>query len=170
MRRDNLFRYLPSLIFVMTLTLMGSTAFAYKPDDADALKNLDTGKVVWDINMVEPRKMSLYLNVIRETYDDLVRQKIMPEMLFAFRGHSVKLLSEDREKFPLEEHTYLDQVHDLLTELAKRPGVKMEACSVAARLFEVDSKTYLPAIKPVGNTFVSLIGYQTKGFAIIPIY
>jgi len=55
-------------------------------------------------------------------------------------------------------------------DLAKRPGVKMEACSVAARLFDVDSKTYLPGIKPVGNTFVSLIGYQAKGFAVIPIY
>lgn len=170
MRRSNLFRYLPTLIFVMALVLMGPTALASKPDDADALNNLDTGKVVWDINMVEPKKMSLYLNVIRETYDDLVRQEIVPEMLFAFRGHSVKLVSEDRDKFPLAEHMYLDQVHDLLMDLAKRPGVKMEACSVAARLFDVDSKTYLPGIKPVGNTFVSLIGYQAKGFAVIPIY
>ena len=170
MRRNKLFRYLSTLIFVMTLAFMGQTAFASKPDDANALKNVETGKVVWDINMVEPKKMSLYLNVIRETYDDLVRQNIVPEMLFAFRGHSVKLVSEDREKFPLEKHMYLDQVHELLMGLAKRPGVKMEACSVAARLFDVDAKTYLQGIKPVGNTFVSLIGYQAKGFAVIPIY
>jgi hypothetical protein len=33
----------------------------------------------------------------------------------------------------------------------------------------VDPKTLLPGIEHVGNTFVSQIGYQAKGYAIIPI-
>jgi hypothetical protein len=28
----------------------------------------------------------------------------------------------------------------------------------------------LPGIEPLGNTFVSLIGYQEHGYATIPIY
>jgi intracellular sulfur oxidation DsrE/DsrF family protein len=46
----------------------------------------------------------------------------------------------------------------------------MEACSVATRLFGVDNGTLLDGIKPVGNTFVSLTGYQAQGYANIPIY
>jgi len=49
-------------------------------------------------------------------------------------------------------------------------GVRMEACSVATKLFNVSNKSLLNGIKPVGNTFVSLTGYQAKGYASIPIY
>jgi hypothetical protein len=41
---------------------------------------------------------------------------------------------------------------------------------VATRLFSVDNATLLPGIEPVGNTFVSLIGYQAQGYATIPVY
>jgi len=46
----------------------------------------------------------------------------------------------------------------------------MESCSVATRLFKVDNASLLDGIKPVGNTFVSLTGYQAQGYANIPIY
>lgn len=41
--------------------------------------------------------------------------------------------------------------------------------SVATRLTGVDAETLLPGVEHVGNTFVSQIGYQAKGYAIIPI-
>jgi hypothetical protein len=34
----------------------------------------------------------------------------------------------------------------------------------------VDNTTLLDGIEPVGNTFVSLTGYQAQGYANIPIY
>ncbi len=46
----------------------------------------------------------------------------------------------------------------------------MESCSIATKLMGVDNVTFIPYVKPVGNTFVSLIGYQKKGYALIPIY
>jgi hypothetical protein len=49
------------------------------------------------------------------------------------------------------------------------PSVRAEAYSVAMRLTGVDAKTLLPGIEYVGNTFVSQIGDQAKGFASIPI-
>lgn len=33
-----------------------------------------------------------------------------------------------------------------------------------------DNRSLLNGIKPVGNTFVSLTGYQAQGYANIPIY
>jgi len=41
---------------------------------------------------------------------------------------------------------------------------------VAARMLKVDNEQLLDGVKPVGNTLVSLTGYQAQGYAIIPIY
>ena len=154
------------LVFLINFPL----AHAEKPADRAALEGVAVGKVVWDINTGDPRKLSLYLEVIQETYDDLIRQSVAPDMVFAFRGASVLLISTDLEAVPFEQHLDVEAVAALLADLNKRPGVKMEACTVACRLYGVEAENLLPGVQAVGNTFVSLIGYQAKGYAIIPIY
>jgi len=157
--------FLISLGLLFTSNVMAETA----PDDSDALKGVKTGKVIFDINMTEPKKMTLYLMVIRQTVDDLKRQGVEPDVILAFRGLSVRLISKDREQFELEEYMHLDKITEQIADLQEQ-GVRMEACSVATRLFQIDNKTLLDGIKPVGNTFVSLTGYQAQGYANIPIY
>ncbi len=156
------------LLLVLMFAAQGSFA-APKPDDADALRGVETGKVLFDINMTSPKKMTLYLAVIRETVEDLKRQGVKPDVILAFRGMSVRLISKDREKMELTDFDHLDRIAGQLADLQQQ-GVRMEACSVATRLFRVDNGTLLEGIKPVGNTFVSLTGYQAQGYANIPIY
>ena len=158
-------------ILLLGVMMLVSTAVlaATAPDDSDALKGVKTGKVIFDVNMVDPKKMTLYLMVIRQTVDDLVRQGVKPDVILAFRGLSVRLISNDRENIELEEHIHLDKIAEQIADL-KAQGVRMEACSVATKLFKVDNKSLLDGIKPVGNTFVSLTGYQAQGYANIPIY
>ena len=140
-----------------------------KPDDSDALKGVSKGKVLFDINMVSAQKMTLYLMVIEETVDDLIRQNVEPEVVLAFRGKSVNLISNNRDQMELTDFEHLDKIAMQLKGLQKK-GVRMESCSVATRLFNVKNDSLLEGIKPVGNTFVSLTGYQAQGFANIPIY
>jgi len=158
-----------STLFLGLISFIPTQGFYQEINDADALTNVKTGKVVWDITIDNPKKLALFLSVIKETYDGLVKQNVTPEIIFTFHGGVVKLLSSNREKVPLEEHDDLDKVHQLLNELQKKDGVKMESCSIATRLFGVDNKTILTGIKPVGNTFISIIGYNAKGYAVIPI-
>ena len=157
------------LSFLLILLVSHSLFAASKPDDRAALQGVETGKVLFDINMTEPEKMTLYLAVIRETVEDLKRQGVKPDVILAFRGKSVLLVSKDREQMDLTEFDHLDRIADQLGDLQKQ-GAKMEACSVATRLFRVDNDSLLDGIKPVGNTFVSLTGYQAQGYANIPIY
>jgi intracellular sulfur oxidation DsrE/DsrF family protein len=158
-------------LVAITLALLVAhpTFAAPKPDDAHALRNVELGKVVFDINMADAKKMTLYLSVIRETVDDLKRQNVEPDVILAFRGMSVRLISKDREQMELTDFEHLDKIAEQLADLREQ-GVRMEACSVATRLFGVDNGTLLDGIKPVGNTFVSLTGYQAQGYANIPIY
>ncbi len=160
------------LMIISSWLLSTSIAFAEPLNDADALKDLKVGKVVWDIGMDNPTKLVLYLKVIQQTYDGLVRQKVTPDMIFAFRGGAVKLITtqHDHEHVALEQHNEKVEIATLLTELQKKEGVKMEVCGVAMALFDIQNDDILPGIKPVGNTFISLIGYHAQGYAAIPIH
>ena len=140
-----------------------------KPSDATALQGVTQGRVVFDINISEPAKLPLYLMVIDETISDLERQGVKPEVILAFRGKAVTLISTDHERIDLADVPDVEKAAAQLAALQKR-GARMEACSVATRLSGVDHATLLPGVEPVGNTFVSLIGYQAQGYATIPIY
>ncbi len=138
------------------------------PLDRVALQGVKVGKGVFDINLTDPLRLPLYLGVIEETLDGLKAQGVKPELVVAFRGTAVKLVSSQREGFDHEQQAALDESDELIKELAQA-GVRFEACAIATRLFGVENNSVLPQVKVVGNTFNSLIGYQAKGYALIPI-
>lgn len=150
--------------------LLINAANADKPSDADALNGINEGKVIWDVTVGSPTKLLLLLKVIDETYDDLERQNVKPDMVFLFHGRATKLISTKPLDLPLDEEESHEEALELIKKLSQQPGVKMESCSISARLLDIDNETIIPGIKPVGNTFVSQIGYQKKGYAMIPIY
>ncbi|MBF0160391.1 MAG: DsrE family protein [Magnetococcales bacterium] len=147
-----------------------SRSSAESLNDADALSGVTEGKVVFDIGMANPQTLPLYLKVISQTHADLVRQNVKPKIVLAFHGGAVKLVSSNRESFPLEQHLSLEEISTLIADLQKKAGVRMEVCGLATSLFKVDNSTILPGIKVVGNTFISLTGYHDQGYASIPIY
>lgn len=155
------------LLLALSLTALGVQADA--PTDARVLEGVEQGRVVFDLNNTDPEMLALYLMVIRETHEDLTDQGVEPDMILAFRGQAVTMISEDRERFELTEFDHLDAIEEHIAALREK-GVRMESCSVATRLFGVDAGELLPGIEPVRNTFVSLTGYQAQGYAVIPIY
>lgn len=154
---------------VLLLSLVASSALAEKPSDEHALQGVASGKIAWDINMGSASKLLVNLKVMAETYDDLKRQGVEPDMVFTFRGPSVRLVTKDQAEVPLEEEAAREAIAEQIRALQAKPNVRMEACSITTRLAGIDSETLLPGIELVGNTFVSQIGYQAKGFAVIPI-
>ena len=143
-------------------------AHAARPDDRAALKGVTSGKGIFDINLTDVDKLPLYLQVIKETNDGLKKQGVKPNLVVAFRGGAVRFVSNSRTEFTPEQKVSLAKADVLIQELMER-GVRFEACAVATRMFKVDNATIIPNVKVVGNTFISLIGYQSKGYALIPI-
>ncbi len=158
------------LILLTVFFLVSNPVFAEKPSDADALQGINEGKVVWDITVSSPKKLSFLLEVIDETYEDLVRQDVKPDMVFLFHGRVMKLITTEPPELDLDEEEAHEKAIQLIRKLNDKPGVRMESCSIAARTLGIDNKNIIPEIKPVGNTFVSQIGYQKKGYAMIPIH
>ena len=138
------------------------------PLDTAALKGVKSGKGFFDINSGAPEYLPLYLSVIKETYTGLKAQGVKPDLVIAFRGKAVKLVSSARANLTPEQKEALNQSDALIKELSGM-GVKFEVCAIATRLFGVENNSILPQVKLVGNTFISSIGYQSKGYALIPI-
>lgn len=149
-------------VWMMTVFWMAFAPALYaadQPDDRDALRGLTSAKVVFDVRVPDIDKLVFNLGLINETYDGLVAQGVKPSMVVAFRGPGVHLLASAAPDA---------EAHELFKALTAR-GVRFEVCSVAMRVFKADPALLIPEVKLVGNVFNSMIGYQTKGYALIAI-
>ncbi|MFZ5467387.1 MAG: DsrE family protein [Pseudomonadota bacterium] len=162
-------RLLKPLLLAAGLAFAAASPAAGKPDDRVALQGIEAARVVWDVTTADPQRLNTHLALVGETWDDLQRQKIKPEMVFAFREGSVRILSEDTGLLPFEVSTDAEQARERLARLSARPGVRMEACAISMRGHGVEADTLPPWVSVVGNTFNSIIGRAPKGFAVITL-
>jgi intracellular sulfur oxidation DsrE/DsrF family protein len=152
--------YFTVMVLAFSLSGKGLAWGDGAPGDREALNGLDTGKVIFDVRISDPEKLIFNLELIKETFEGMRRQGVKPVMIVAFRGPGVKLLSREGTT---------EEIRELVAELKKK-GVRIEVCAVATRVFKVDNSALIPDILLVGNVLTSLIGYQNKGYALIPVY
>jgi intracellular sulfur oxidation DsrE/DsrF family protein len=139
-------------------------------DDSAALKGLDATKSVFLIDFTNPRKTAFYLDIIRGTHEGLVRQGVKPNMVLVFIGETVRYLStKPDDELELEFGEELKSIANSAKALQQK-GVRMEVCAIANRVFKVDNDTILPQMQVVGDGFISLIGWQTQGHKLVPIF
>jgi intracellular sulfur oxidation DsrE/DsrF family protein len=136
-----------------------------------SLKGLKSVRAVFDVRIANPKSAALHLNLIHQTFKhkNITSVTKKPDFVVIFSGPSVKLISKNREGFSPEEHKALDEISGTISEMSK-DGIKLEICLFAARVFGVSPASILPGIKHVGNGWISLIGYQSAGYALVPAY
>lgn len=160
------------LFTVLMLLLVSVTLQAGKVviNDAAALGDLKTGKGVFLVDIGEPKKLNFYLEVIQGTYKGMKNQGVEPDFILVFIGPSVKYLStSSSEGTELIADGILMEIESNVEALAAL-GVRQEVCAVATRVFGIDNKTLLPGLTLVGDGFISLIGYQSQGYHLVPVY
>ena len=92
---------------------------------------------------------------------------VTPDLIVAFRGPSPLFLAADENLIPFEHLMAAERIAERIRRLAER-GLRIEACHIALRGVGVGPEQLLEPVIPVANTFNSLIGYQAKGYALIP--
>ena len=164
-------RYTTFLTGIMLL-LVGHLVLAGNPviNDQAALADLKVGKGVFLVDIGEAKKLNFYLEVIQGTYKGMKDQGVDPDFVLVFIGPSVKYLST----LPSAETEQaaggvLMEIESNVEALATL-GVKQEVCAVATRVLGIDNKTLLPGLTLVGDGFISLIGYQSQGYHLVPVY
>lgn len=156
--------------WVLTVFLLAATAGTGFGEEYPALKGLNSVKAVFGFEVGNPQSALLSLQVIQQTFRDknIRVGKKKPEIVVVFYGPSVKLASMKRDAFAAADRKIVEEYAGTVSAMAKE-GVKFEICLIAMRYAGVEPSTLLPEIKPVGNGWISVIGYQAGGYSLVPV-
>ena len=163
-------RTVMTTLLLSTLFLFGAISYA-SGEEYSAMKGVKSVKAVYDIRIGNPKSAALHLKLIRQTLKDkaITAASNKPAFVVVYSGPAVKLISKNREGFAPEDQKILDEIATTVSEMSK-DGIRQEMCLTAAKIFGVDPASALPEMKQVGNGWISLIGYQEHGYALIPAY
>jgi len=155
------------ILAVLALTLAWS-APAHCADDRDAIAGARELKAVFDIREGDGKTLLNRLMVIEETREALLAQGVKPRFILAFRGPATKLIQTDPAKIRPGDREVAAVIATKLDEMRDAQGVEgIELCEVAIRGQGTRAENVIPAVKVVGNTFISLMAWQSRGYAYI---
>jgi intracellular sulfur oxidation DsrE/DsrF family protein len=138
-------------------------------EEYDAMKGVDSAHVFFDMRDGIPKIAAVHMKLIHDTYEQLAAMKKKPVFVVVFMGSAIKLISSNRCAFSSEENKYLDEIAGTVSRMSQA-GIRIEACLAAAKYFEVDPTSIQSEIKHVPNGWISEIGYQARGYQLVPVY
>ena len=156
-------------LLVMAMAL-SANSMAEQINDAAALNGISEAKGVFLIDFDDVGKTAFYLKIIQGTHASMIKQGAKPDLVLVFIGKMVQFLTTDpSDELFIEHASELESIADSVKNLHKA-GVRMEVCAVATQVFGIDNDTILPGMTVVGDGFISLIGWQTQGYKLEPIF
>ncbi len=165
-------KYLKQLMFVIIFFTVPASIIAgtVTINDSSSLGNLKTGKGVFLVDIGDVKKLNFYLKIIQGTYKSMERQGVKADFVLVYIGPSVKYLSnKSAEKNPDVDEAVLMEIEANIEALADL-GIRQEVCSVATEVFGIRNDSLFEDLKIVGDGFISLIGYQSQGYYLVPVF
>lgn len=142
-----------------------------KYDDAAALKGVSDGRGVFLVDIGNPDKLALYMNLIPGTYERLEKQGVDPDFVLVFIGPSVKHITKPSDSLAdLQNSEARKRIRKGIEALQSKEDVRLEVCNVALEVMDVPAKRLLPGMEVVSDGFISVMGYQEQGYHLVPVY
>ena len=148
-----------SMVIVFSLFSAICTVSA---QEYEAFAGVRSAKAIFDFRIGEQESAEVHMEVIHQAYKDLVAMNKKPVFVVVFIGPAVNLVSKTDTKFS-------PKLAETISAMAK-DGIKFEICMVAVKILKVDPLAILPEIKKISNGWISEIGYQSKGYSLVPVY
>jgi intracellular sulfur oxidation DsrE/DsrF family protein len=158
---------LVAAIFLLSALLSFNQGVALT--DAQALSGLHSAKVVFLINLKNPDAVAHLVDVIGLTRKQLLQQKVTPHFIVVFIGPDVAFLTKNRRGIPYTDERAVAGIQHEIGKLT-REGIQFQACGVALHGMDVHPSSLIPTVTPVESGFISVIAYQEKGYALVPVY
>lgn len=160
-------RALPITIILLVLAsvlLPAANAPAQEPEYA-AMEGVTTARTVFDFRVGNPEVALAHLGLIHSMLDNPAMKGggEPPEIVVVFIGPSVNLVSTDKSAAAPGARTAIAEKISAMDA----DGVGFEICMTSAHGHDLSAGSILPEIVQVRNGWVSLIGYQQKGYSII---
>ncbi len=152
------------------LVLVLVPTFALAEGYASALKGVKSYNAVFEVSQGDPKVANIVFWAVKNSYEvpEVKALSSPPNVAIVFHGPAVKLLSSDKTSFKEAEWDEVKKFQETLREM-KKDGVTLEVCLYAVKVMGVDKATIIPEVDQVGNGFVSVIGYQMQGYAVVRI-
>ncbi|MDJ0783544.1 MAG: hypothetical protein QNJ22_16325 [Desulfosarcinaceae bacterium] len=153
------------IVLLIGVWMAGAAAAA----DSSALQGLKSVRWVCDVTIGDGELLLRRMQLLDTTYSQLIDAGITPTVVVVFRGpasrfitrgETVYLTAADR-KFKREMREWVEAFSDL--------GFVLEQCAIAADAQKIKPTDFLPQVTLVDNGFVSLVAYQNRGFAFLPM-
>ena len=154
-------------LFVAALAF-SSAALATKLTDKAALAGLHQAKAIFLISSRQPVAVEHIVKLIALTRRQLLAQKVTPHFIVTFIGPNVAFLTRKRRGIPYTDERAVANIQKGITQLSHK-GIQIQACGVALHGMDVNPRTLMAHVTPVANGFISVIAYQEKGYALVPV-
>ena len=161
-------------IFTITLTCLilffqNVAVHAADAGNKKALAGISEAKAYFDINVGEPAKLVNRLMLIDRTFEQLTSSGVKPDFVVGFRSTASYFVTKGPEDYILEDEVAAKKkVNEWIAKLRKR-GIVVEQCLIAAELHDIDPEDFIENISPVQNGYISMIGYQARGYSYVPM-
>lgn len=164
-----IFRQVYGLFFAVGLVALLATPVLAAGYD-HSLKGVTDYDAVYEVTQGDPKVNNIVFWAVENSYQ-VAEVKALgkaPRIVVVFHGPAVKLISSDQATFDDAEWAEVKKFQNTLRQM-KEDGVTLEVCLYAAKVMGVDKATIMPEVDQVGNGFVSVIGYQMQGYAVVRV-
>lgn len=156
------------LWLIVCFALVALPGRAEEYSNEQALSGVKGAKAYFDVNVGQPGKLLARLQTIYQTYNQLEEAGVTPDFVIGFRSTASKFVTRGEAYVQKNELADKQKVRSWVEQFQEL-GVSMEQCRIADSALRIDPKDILPAIKVVANGYISMIGYQVKGYALVPM-
>lgn len=133
-----------------------------------ALDNIETVRIIVDFNVSSPEMIILRLVLLEKTLNEIEMLGKKYDVVVAIRGGAVDYMTTTDKYIRSDFRDALIKIRSMISSIRSR-GVSFELCSIAASLRGVEPKDIIEGITVVKNGYLSIIGYQLKGYALLPM-
>ncbi len=148
------------------LPLLAAYAAYAEDSHSDSLSGLTTVRAVIDLNQGKANLLDLRLVSIRKTFESLKSEGVRPVFIVVVRGDASAFMAES-DKYISSMDTGLKKImHKRINEL-KDMGVRFQQCGLSLAFMKIDQSEIINGAEIVKNGYISLAGYQNKGYALL---
>ena len=153
---------------LMLLMLLPSMVCAGSLEDKTALADLKSVKIICDVNLGDAQRLLRRLELIDETYTQLLDAGVIPTIVVAFRGGASHFVTTGEKYVEAKDQAAKKEIQGWIDQFHQH-GFHLEQCGIAAKAWKVDPADILPAIDVVQNGYISIVAYQNRGYALLPM-
>ncbi len=156
------------LMLVFAVFLLPQTALSQNQGDILALANLSELKIYFDVKADSAAKLEKRFQWIHDTYQQASQKSIKVSIVIGVRSRASFFITRGDDYIEEEDVLKKGKIEQWLKRFAEI-GIPMEQCGISAKLFDIEVDEFLPEITVVKNSYISIAGYQNKGYAYVPM-